>query len=183
MTLYLPHQNITAIPDTEPEAVPELWNSRYREIDENFQRLANYTGFGQCETGADEAEKVATVKDFSLLLGSSVSIAFTESNSAQNPKLNVSGTGSYPLWADGKAIEADDIEHGRIYEFRFDGEHWVLADGASIESHLLDPDPTDVFNRIYGISHGDIIGGITISQLPIVPEPEETFENALTNKE
>ncbi|MCM1128926.1 MAG: hypothetical protein NC211_03485, partial [Alistipes senegalensis] len=31
---------ITKIPNNEPPAVPELWNSRYREIDANFEELA-----------------------------------------------------------------------------------------------------------------------------------------------
>lgn len=35
----LPHANITPIPDTEPDATPELWNERYAEIDENFAAL------------------------------------------------------------------------------------------------------------------------------------------------
>ncbi|WP_156915983.1 hypothetical protein [Desulfatirhabdium butyrativorans] len=32
-------KTITPIPDTAPAAVPELWNSRFREIDENFVTL------------------------------------------------------------------------------------------------------------------------------------------------
>ena len=35
----LPYQNITPIPDTEPDAVPALWNTRYEEIDTNFQDM------------------------------------------------------------------------------------------------------------------------------------------------
>lgn len=34
--MALVHPNITAIPNTEPDAVPALWNTRYTEIDENF---------------------------------------------------------------------------------------------------------------------------------------------------
>lgn len=33
-------KTITPIPDTAPAAVPELWNSRYREIDDNFKTLS-----------------------------------------------------------------------------------------------------------------------------------------------
>ncbi|MGL5452403.1 MAG: hypothetical protein ACRDBT_08400, partial [Aeromonas sp.] len=36
----IPNQNITPIPNTEPDAVPALWNARYEEIDENFAYLA-----------------------------------------------------------------------------------------------------------------------------------------------
>ncbi|MEH0020892.1 MAG: hypothetical protein V6Z89_14650 [Desulfobacter sp.] len=34
-----PHDTITPLPDTKPDAVPELWNSRYRETDDNFKDL------------------------------------------------------------------------------------------------------------------------------------------------
>jgi hypothetical protein len=37
--MALPNVNITPIPDTDPDAVPSLWNTRYAEIDENFGNL------------------------------------------------------------------------------------------------------------------------------------------------
>lgn len=37
--MTLPNANITPIPDTEPDAVPSLWNVRYTEIDDNFENL------------------------------------------------------------------------------------------------------------------------------------------------
>ncbi len=37
--MSLPNQNITPIPNNEPDAVPSLWNTRYQEIDENFGNL------------------------------------------------------------------------------------------------------------------------------------------------
>lgn len=37
--MTLPHQQITPIPNDEPDAVPSLWNTRYEEIDSNFQNL------------------------------------------------------------------------------------------------------------------------------------------------
>lgn len=35
--MSLPHATITPLPNTEPDATPSLWNTRYEEIDENFQ--------------------------------------------------------------------------------------------------------------------------------------------------
>lgn len=34
--MALPHNNITPIPNNEPDAIPSLWNARYTEIDDNF---------------------------------------------------------------------------------------------------------------------------------------------------
>jgi hypothetical protein len=39
MATLLPHPNVTPIPNTEPPAIPSLWNTRYTEIDENFAAL------------------------------------------------------------------------------------------------------------------------------------------------
>lgn len=40
----LPYPQITKIPDTEPDAVPSLWNDTYLEIDANFADLENRIG-------------------------------------------------------------------------------------------------------------------------------------------
>lgn len=37
--MALPHNKITPIPNNEPDATPSLWNTRYQEINENFQDL------------------------------------------------------------------------------------------------------------------------------------------------
>lgn len=37
--MTLPHNSITPIPNNEPDAVPALWNTRYQEIDANFDDL------------------------------------------------------------------------------------------------------------------------------------------------
>ncbi len=37
--MTLPHYPITPIPDTAPPAAPSLWNTRYSEIDENFDTV------------------------------------------------------------------------------------------------------------------------------------------------
>lgn len=41
--MTLKHTNITPIPNNEPDAIPALWNTRYDEIDENFQDLDSRT--------------------------------------------------------------------------------------------------------------------------------------------
>lgn len=42
--MALPHANITQIPNNEPDAVPGLWNTRYDEIDDNFEYLDTERG-------------------------------------------------------------------------------------------------------------------------------------------
>ena len=38
----LPYETITKIPYTRPDAIPELWNKTFREIDFNFQTIKHY---------------------------------------------------------------------------------------------------------------------------------------------
>jgi len=41
--MALPNPNITPLPNNEPDAVPALWNTRYDEIDENFNSIDQRT--------------------------------------------------------------------------------------------------------------------------------------------
>lgn len=51
----LPHNTITPIPNNEPDAVPSLWNTRYQEIDENFDNLDGRTEAIENEIAAARA--------------------------------------------------------------------------------------------------------------------------------
>lgn len=48
----LPHPNVTPIPNTSPDAVPALWNTRYTEIDENFVNHENRITLSEAELAA-----------------------------------------------------------------------------------------------------------------------------------
>jgi|GEM_PF-4167441 len=55
--MALPNYPITPIPDTAPAAVPELWNSKFREIDQNFLAvdiITGHTGDAYLEAWDDE---------------------------------------------------------------------------------------------------------------------------------
>lgn len=45
----LPNPQITPIPNNEPDATPNLWNTRYVEIDANFSNLDNRTNAVELE--------------------------------------------------------------------------------------------------------------------------------------
>ena len=62
MAYTLPHTAITKIPDTEPDAVPELWNDTYAEIDANFARIVGFNPVGKCLTAGDVAEKTRRLR-------------------------------------------------------------------------------------------------------------------------
>lgn len=76
-----------------------------------------------------------------------------------------------------------DIETGFIYfKLSDDSGDWSEGfsfSGSSVNSILMDPDPVAYFDEIYGMSSGDIIGSLVVSQSPIEPDPTETFESTL----
>ena len=50
--MALPYTAITPIPDTQPDAVPSLWNTRYVEIDANFTNHENRIAPAESEISA-----------------------------------------------------------------------------------------------------------------------------------
>ncbi len=85
--------------------------------------------FGVCSTAAATAAKTATI-DFSgtlsLFAGLCVRIKFANSNSAQNPTLNVNGTGAIPIRSYGNTPATTWIA-GQTITFVYDGTNWLFA--------------------------------------------------------
>ena len=68
-----------------------------------------------------------------------------------------------------------------LYIWSVSSKEWVnkgpIASGGI--TGLMDPDPVEYFDAIYGESHGDIIGDLVVNVTPISPDPVDTFENSL----
>ena len=97
MPVKIPYASITQIPKTNPAATPSLWNSRYTQIDQNFAALSEYVDFSECSSAGSAVSKAVTVNNFVRKSGARVLVRFKNSNTASNPKLNVSGTGAAPI--------------------------------------------------------------------------------------
>lgn len=126
MAYTLPHTAITKIPDTEPDAVPELWNDTYAEIDANFARIVGFNPVGKCLTAGDVAEKTVDCENFTLAENSVFTVRFEHTNSASRPSLNVNGTGARAIKYRGSSIKASMLAANRVYQFVFDGTEWDL---------------------------------------------------------
>ena len=138
MATQLVHSKITEIPNTEPAATPALWNTRYTEIDENFNRLASFHPVGTSSTAAATAAKTVTINGFSLATNSFVLVKFSAANSAASPTLNVSGTGAKAIYFNGSAVPASYLEANKYYRFVYDGAHWILTGDVDVR-HLYLP--------------------------------------------
>lgn len=68
-----------------------------------------------------------------------------------------------------------------LYIWSISSKKWVNKGpiASSGITGLMDPDPVEYFDEIYGESHGDIIGDLVVNVTPISPNPVDTFENSL----
>lgn len=58
--MALPVEKISQIPNNEPDAVPALWNTRYEEIDQNFEYLESERTLAADELAGARGEKAST---------------------------------------------------------------------------------------------------------------------------
>ncbi len=137
MATKLPHVTITEIPNTSPGATPSLWNTRYYEINENFDALSSYSPVGDCSTTAGTAAKAVTITNFELSKNAFVFVKFSAANTAANPTLNVTGTGAKAIYYQGAAVPASYLEANRYYHFVYDGSHWVLTGDVDVRFRYL----------------------------------------------
>ena len=87
---------------------------------------------GTCTTAAETAAKVVTltdVTDFELTKGTVIVVKFTKSNTAQNPTLNVNGTGAKSIYYNTSVVTTSSLwvaaQANRYMEYMYDGTNWV----------------------------------------------------------
>lgn len=134
------------------------------DIDETFRpyaktnkeltdRLNNTHGnyYGTCTTAAATAAKVVTVdEDFKLAVGTTVTVNFTNTNTASNPTINVNGTGAKSIWYSASAVTTASLSTvgtaNRYIKYMYDGTYWVWQ-GWSVDNFIGNP-------QGYGFGYG-----------------------------
>ena len=89
--------------------------------------------YGTCSTEATTAEKAITLTDatnFSLRAGVSIVVKFTNTNTAQNPTLNVNSTGAKSVWFNTAIVTTSSLnasgQANRPIQYVYDGTNWVF---------------------------------------------------------
>lgn len=122
--------------------------------------------YATCTTGASTTDKVATTvnTDFSLESGVSVTVKFTNANTASSPTLNVDGTGAKTILVNGSVMTSDYYwPAGAVVTFVYDGSYWNVADsGALLKSIDASKVATNYLNFS---SSGLVVGDMTASTL------------------
>ncbi|MBD5156565.1 MAG: BppU family phage baseplate upper protein [Butyrivibrio sp.] len=92
-----------------------------------FDGNADRTNYAVCGTAGATAEKTVTCAGFTPSLGAEIVVYFQNANTADNPTLNVSGTGAKPIYYHGKAIPAGYIKAARIIALRSTGSAYSVV--------------------------------------------------------
>lgn len=88
--------------------------------------------YGTCATAASVANKVVVCEDFELIEGAAISVKFANANTVSNPKLNVNGTGSIPIFVDGAAMTSSQWwKAGDIKTFIYADNAWNVDEDTS----------------------------------------------------
>lgn len=119
------------------------WAIRNKYTDDSVAKAK----YGKCTTDADVIDKKVTIQGFKLFDGAMITVFFSHSNTAENPTLNVNGTGAMPIWVKGAAItSAHYWRYTDVVDFVYSEGHWE----AMIESQ------EEIFNRL--TNYGQIRG-------------------------
>ena len=88
--------------------------------------------WGTCSTAAATAAKVVTVssaQNFKLVPGAMVTFKAPNTNTAQNPTINVNGTGAKPVWYNSAVVSTGNLDKAgqinRPATYVYDGTNWV----------------------------------------------------------
>lgn len=99
-----------------------------RKIDGvNFDGSADISHYGECNSAAATAEKAVTCAGFTKQAGAFVIVTFTETNTADNPTLNVNNTGAAAIYYQGAAIPKSQLAPGKFRLFIYDGTYYEFV--------------------------------------------------------
>ena len=116
------------IPDTEASTSSHGLMSADDKTKLNYTNIA----YATCSTAAATAAKVATISGntkFSLQTGAIVGVKFTNTNTAQNPTLNVGSTGAKSVVYNTAVVTTGSLNlmaANRVTYFMYDGTNWVF---------------------------------------------------------
>jgi len=98
-------------------------------------------GYAACATAIGTAAKVVTLAGYSLVVGGTVGVAFTNGNSAANPTININSKGAKPLYIDDIAVST--ITAGFKCLLMYDGTNYNIINSLGKE---------DTSNKVTSIS-------------------------------
>lgn len=100
----------------------------------NFDGTASVSRFGVCSTGASVRAKIVSINGFSKTAGAAVFVQFKNGNTAENPTLNVQGTGACPICYAGSPVPPRSIVENSVLQMVLDaGNKWNIMGDFGLE--------------------------------------------------
>lgn len=133
VTIYGDILNFTDTPSAVYDSLPE------GTITPAEYDIQQHTAYGTCSTASATAEKAVTVssKYWDMTAGSIITVKFTNTNTAQNPTLNINGTGALPIIYNVSAISTTNLMYAgsanRYITYVYTGTAFVFI-GWSIDN-------------------------------------------------
>lgn len=131
-----------------------------------FNGSSNVINYASCTTPSTTAAKAVNVPNFKLITGATISVKFENTVSADNPTLNVTGSGNKPIFYHGSAITANKLLAKTVYTFVYDGTNWNVV--GDLTTTMTDNKTTQI------ITNND-------AQYPLVFASEANQANTVTN--
>ena len=109
-------------------------NTTYWQIMAQGTESASVAGnyYGTCSTGASTSAKIVSIpatENFVLQVGDIIGIKFDNTNTANNPSLNVNNSGAKPIYYNNSVVSTSNLwasgEANRITIFMYDGTNWI----------------------------------------------------------
>lgn len=114
--------------------------------------LVASTLYGVCSSISSESTKIVTLADYDeLIVGTTIHVKFIYTNTADEPVLDVNGTGEYPIYTDsvnypGKTPIAS-WQANSVVSFTYDGTAWRMNDVGAPASNQI----SNLLNLIYPV--------------------------------
>lgn len=114
-----------------------------------FGESARVNNFALCTTANSTVAKTVTIDGFTLKASARVTVKFGNGNTANNPTLNVSGTGDRPIMFGGASVNAAAIKSNDVLDLVFDGNAWCVVGGIAL--HDLQTKYNDLLKRVQAL--------------------------------
>ena len=112
------------------------------------------SAYGECTTASNTAAKVVDMTGFVLVSGITIHVKFTNSNTAENPTLNVNSKGAKPIMRYGTTnvgtTEYTSWKAGSIISLTYDGTNWQMNDYSMYDTDTKNTaGATDTSSKIF----------------------------------
>ena len=121
-------------------------------VSDGETNLVASTLYGSCSTAAATAAKIVECANYdALIAGTTIHVKFIYSNTADEPTLNVNGTGAIPIYTDGVNYPGKTVltswQQNSVVSLTYDGTAWRMNDvGAPASNHM-----SALLNMVYPV--------------------------------